>query len=72
MFEISITNTNNAAFCSEETGEVDSYMAITEISRILERIQDDLKELSEGGVNHYKGSCADINGNKVGVWKLSL
>lgn len=63
MFEIKFT-TGNAAFHDEMTGELDSYMEALECQRILQEI---IKKLEVG---YRDGSCIDLNGNKVGTWKL--
>ena len=64
MIEIKFT-TGNAAFCDAYTGERDAYAEVTEVVRILNGIIDKLE-------NDYRyGSCIDINGNKVGEWRLS-
>lgn len=63
MFEIKF-ETENAAFHNEMTGEPDPYMEALECQRIL---QDVIKKLEVG---YRNGSCIDLNGNKVGTWKL--
>lgn len=63
MFEVEF-NTENEAFCNEMTGEEDSYVKALECQRILTEI---IKKLEVG---YRNGSCIDLNGNKVGEWKL--
>ena len=57
MFEIKFS-TGNAAFNEDELDK--RY----ECARILKEVYDKIR----GGYDH--GSCIDINGNKVGEWKL--
>ena len=62
MLKIEI-KTSGAAFANED-GEFDVYCGGEEVNRILKKIVKDIR-------NGYEtGSCMDINGNKVGTWKL--
>lgn len=63
MFKIEI-KTDGSAFCDQD-GEESEFCKILEVSRILKEIQHKLMEY-----NHTSGSCMDLNGNKVGSWKL--
>lgn len=62
MLKIEI-KTGGAAFTNED-GEFDAYYGGFEVQRILTEIALNIQ-------NGYEtGSCMDINGNKVGTWKL--
>lgn len=61
MLKIEI-KTGNAAFCDPDTGEESEFWEGVELNRIL----DGIKQKIEDG--YTSGSCADINGNKVGSW----
>ena len=63
MFEIKF-KTGNAAFCDPYTGEEDEVYEVNECRRILKKI---IEKLDYG---YREGSCIDINGNKVGEWRL--
>ena len=66
MFEVKI-RTGGAAFKDpngdEENNFDDLYEAL-EIKRLLDRINIDIRE------GRKSGSLMDINGNKVGEWRL--
>ena len=63
MLEIKFS-TGNAAFM-DENGELDDYSKAMESVRILKEV---IAKISTG---HSYGSCMDINGNKVGEWRLN-
>lgn len=52
-------DTTNAAF-SEECGGGLEWQSIEILKEIIEKIENGCKE----------GNCFDVNGNKVGEWKL--
>ena len=56
--------TGGSAFCDPGTGEEDNYCEGLETQRILHEI---IKKIEVG---YREGSCIDVNGNKVGEWKL--
>jgi hypothetical protein len=58
MFKIQFS-TSNAAFEGNPTRELE------EITRILERVSEELGGGSRGGY------IRDVNGNKIGTWKLT-
>ena len=57
-------NTNNTAFQNDYTGEPDEYYKRMEIKRILDKIAVDVC------YGYDQGSVIDINGNKIGTWKI--
>ena len=63
MFKLEI-KTGNAAFCDPMTGEEDNYAEAYEVARILNEVTEKIKN------GQREGSCIDINGNKVGSWRL--
>ena len=56
--------TDGAAFCDAFTGEPDRTSEAMEIRRILNRVIEKLE------LGYTDGSLMDINGNKVGEWKM--
>ena len=66
MFKLEISNTTNAAFTDDANGEFNPKARNIEIARILEEIAHDITEFDRD-----RGSCMDINGNRVGSWKIS-
>ncbi|MCR5453175.1 MAG: hypothetical protein K6F00_11165 [Lachnospiraceae bacterium] len=64
MFRMEI-KTGNVAFCDPYTGNEDSFCERVEVARILKKVIECLEN------DYIEGSCIDINGNKVGTWKLS-
>jgi len=65
MFKMEF-NTGNAAFCNEHTGEPDEASKAHEVERILNEVS---RRITHQG--YTEGSCFDVNGNKVGEWKLT-
>lgn len=65
MLKIEI-KTGGAAFQSDFESISDGYAAASECIRILKNI---IIKLEDGCTD---GSCMDINGNKIGTWKLDL
>lgn len=63
MFKLEV-NTGNAAFCDPITGEEDKFWEMREISRLMAEVSRKMENGKESG------SIIDINGNKVGEWKL--
>ena len=63
MFKVEI-KTGNAAFCDPVTGEEDKFWETREVSRLMTKI---LRQMESG---KESGSIIDMNGNKVGEWKL--
>lgn len=61
MFKLEI-KTGGSAFCDPYSGEEDEWYEAREISRILDKVRDDLLD----GLDH--GIILDLNGNKVGEW----
>lgn len=64
MFKIEI-KTGGAAFHDPYTGDEDRYCETEEVIRILKTVIDRLEN------DVTEGSCMDINGNKVGTYKLN-
>lgn len=67
MLEIKF-NTNTAAFDDEdfiENGTINNYIKRKEIVRILEHIAFQIK------ADHNGGPIMDLNGNKIGEWKIT-
>lgn len=63
MFEIKI-KTRNAAFHNPDDSSLDKYETVAEVKRIV------MEMLGKMEVGYTEGGCFDINGNKVGEWKL--
>lgn len=61
MFKIEI-KTGGAAFRDFLTGDESDFEEAGKINRILMTVQ---KQLADG---LHRGSCFDVNGNKVGEW----
>lgn len=57
--------TGNAAFNDPYTGEPDDINLRYESVRILKEV---VAKIESG---YTEGSCIDLNGNKVGTWKLN-
>lgn len=64
MLKIEI-KTGNAVFRDDED-RFDPYFGGIEIQRILREVALQIQNGNESG------SCMDINGNKVGIWKLDV
>ena len=61
---ITINNTDNAAFCDQDTGENTEQTVATECARIVRDIADKID------AGQTSGPCVDFNGNTVGRWSL--
>lgn len=64
MFKIEFS-TGNAAF-HDDVESYDDYVMRYEVTRILKTIANKIEN------GYTKGSCIDINGNKIGTWKLDM
>ena len=64
MLTISFSTENAAFDCDSEDKWERDYFRNEEIKRVLKNI---CNQLDNGKTS---GSCMDINGNKVGTWKL--
>lgn len=63
MFKLEM-NTGGAAFRDPITGEEDKFWEMREVSRLMVKISRQMENGKESG------SIIDMNGNKVGKWKL--
>lgn len=63
MFSVTM-DTDNAAFCDQQTGEPDKTSRMFEVTRILNEVRVAVR----AGLDH--GTCIDYNGNKVGEWRF--
>ena len=68
MFELKM-RTSGAAFC-DENGNEDEYYKAKEVARMLAEIADKIDPTWNGDA-YSSGSIMDINGNKIGEWRLS-
>lgn len=58
-------NTGNAAFHDSDCAENDNYCTRSELARILLVVVHDLHDETK-----TEGLLYDINGNRVGTWKI--
>ncbi len=63
MFSMTM-KTGTAAFCDEKTGKFSDACEGFEICRILMTVEDQIR------TGKRRGNAIDLNGNKVGEWKI--